>query len=145
LHNLPVLRVISTESWLELILRIFGTIALAAILVLGYLFIRDRNRAKEEAIYRHYASVITETSLAAELYRHRPDSFLIVRDSILRKYNVTLDEMRNLAGKYRANLEQTADMWKMVTEMTDSVVKIEDSLLKERAKMAKDSARADSL
>ncbi|SYZ74611.1 hypothetical protein TRIP_C90239 [Candidatus Zixiibacteriota bacterium] len=125
--------------------RIIGTLALAALLVFGYYYIKNYREAEKEAEYRHYATVITETSLAAELYRHSPDSFLIVRDSILRKNNVTLEEMRNLAEKYKGSIEKTADLWKMVSEMTDSVATIEDSLLKEKASLAADSVGKDSL
>jgi len=83
--NLRLLRLISTESWLALIWRIIGVLVLAALIVTGYLWIKDWKEHRLQIEYRRYAGAITETSVAAELYRNKKDSFPVVRDSILRK------------------------------------------------------------
>jgi len=100
------------------------------LIVAGYLYIKDWKQEKLEAEYRKYAAVVTETSLAAELYRNDKPRFLTVRDSILTAHDVTREEMLTLVEKFRTGRWVPADFWKFVSEMTDSVVRAQDSVLK---------------
>jgi len=113
-----------------LILRIIAVLVSIGLMVAGYLYIKDWKQEKLEAEYRKYAAVVTETSLAAELYRNDKPRFLTVRDSILTAHAVTREEMLSLVEKFRTERWVPADFWKYVSEMTDSVVRAEDSALR---------------
>lgn len=113
-----------------MILRIVAVLVLIGLIVAGYLYIKDWKQDKLEAEYRKYAAVVTETSLAAELYRNDNPRFLTVRDSILTAHAVTREEMLTLVEKFRTEKWVPADFWKFVSEMTDSVVRVQDSVLK---------------
>gem|GEM_PF-967118 len=113
-----------------MILRIVAVLVLIGLIVAGYLYIKDWKQDKLEAEYRKYAAVVTGTSLAAELYRNDKPRFLTVRDSILTAHAVTREEMLTLVEKFRTENWVPADFWKHVSEMTDSVVRVQDSILK---------------
>ncbi|MCX6826294.1 MAG: hypothetical protein NTV06_03345 [candidate division Zixibacteria bacterium] len=125
----------------ELILRIIGLILLLALLIGGYVYLKKINRDELEKEYRRYTGVITETSIAAELYRNKKDSFLIARDSILRKYHVARIEMKSFTRKFKDDPQKWVELWKHVTDMTDSAVNFQDSLLAVRYKMRRDSVK----
>ncbi|MCX6827745.1 MAG: hypothetical protein NT002_00435 [candidate division Zixibacteria bacterium] len=125
-----------------MIWRIIGVLVLAALIVTGYLWIRDWKEHRLQIEYRRYAGAITETSVAAELYRNKKDSFSVVRDSILRKYNVTAKEMLDFKERFKDDHEEWAVFWKYVTDMTDSSVKWWQEELRKRAKISADSIRA---
>ena len=108
--------------------------------VLGFFYIRDQEAAKKEAEYHRFAGAIAETSIAAELYRNHPDSFLVARDSILRDYAMTMEDI----AAFRARLEKNDLEWEKVWDLVDS---INDSLVKiqfERLNALKDSASDSS-
>jgi hypothetical protein len=140
--NLRLLRLISTESWLALIWRIIGALVLAVLIVVGYFWIRDWRENHLQNEYHRYAGAITETSVAAELYRNKKDSFLVVRDSILRKYNVTPQEMLHFRDRFKDDPEEWAEFWKYVTDMTDSSVKVWLEELKKKPETTADSIKA---
>jgi hypothetical protein len=124
--------------------RVIGIAVLAGLAVGVYFLIDDRIEANREMKYRKYAGVITETSIAAELYRNKRDSFLVVRDSIMHKYGVSSDEMLKLQDRFADKPEELVTFWKFVSEMTDSAVKIQDSILRINGKLdttARDSAK----
>ncbi|MEW5923297.1 MAG: hypothetical protein AB1746_04850 [Candidatus Zixiibacteriota bacterium] len=120
--------------------RILIVVVLIAAGVLGFFYIRDRRAAEKKAEYYRFAGAIAETSVAAELYRNHPDSFLIARDSILKGYALTLEDI----AAFRARLDKDGLQWEKVWNLVDS---INDSLVKiqlERLKTVKDTT-SDSL
>ncbi len=117
-----------------MIVRIAIVVILIAIIIGGYVLIRDWENKRQSLEYRKYASVIAETAIAAELFRSNQDSFFIARDSILRRYNVSMAEMDSLYKKFEGGSTDAAEIWKDVADITDSLVKVEDSLLMTRPK-----------
>ncbi|RKX19024.1 MAG: hypothetical protein DRP51_08145 [Candidatus Zixiibacteriota bacterium] len=122
-----------------LILRIALTILVLTLAVAGYFYYSDYQRDKRSEEFARFAGVTAETSIAAELYRNDSDSFLIVRDSILNKYSVSINDLLMFEKRYRGREHYWAEFW-------DKVVLISDSLItyhQERLKLSKES-RIDS-
>lgn len=121
--------------------RILIALVLIAAGVLGFFYIRDRAAAKKEAEYHRFAGAVAETSIAAELYRNHPDSFLVARDSILKGYAMTLEDI----AAFRVRLEKNDLEWEKVWDLVDS---INDSLVKiqfERLNTLKDTVSDSSI
>ncbi len=105
-----------------MILRIIGAIVLLAVIVFGYFFVRDAIVAKKLDNYSQYAGVIAETSIAATIYRNNSDSFLVARDSILKQYDLTMDDI----VAFREKMQNKQDDWRIVFDM---VAYLADSLI----------------
>lgn len=88
----------------------------------GFFYGKNYLHDKQEEEFRLYASVITETSIAAEIYRHKPDSFIIVRDSILNKYGLSLDDMDTYKEEFPGDHRDWARFWGIVSNLTDTLV-----------------------
>jgi len=118
-----------------LILRIVLTILIITLAVAGYYYFSDYQENKRAEEFAQYAGVTAETSIAAELYRNDADSFLVVRDSLLNKYNVSINDLLMFKKRYRGDEYLWAEFW-------DKVVLISDSLIAEqqaRLRQPKDS------
>lgn len=113
-----------------MILRIIITLVIIAVIVGGYFYIDDRLEKKRVEEYRRYAGVIAETSVAAELYRNKKDSFLVVRDSILNKYSLTQQQLLDFRDRYQGDERRWAEFWDYVVEISDSLIAYQESLLK---------------
>lgn len=125
-----------------MVVRIGFAIIIIGLLIGGYFIISDRIDLSRQEKYKKYASVIAETSLAAELYRNQKDSFLVVRDSILKKYDVTAEEILHLKDKLNLDPENLVAFWKITAGLTDTIATRTDSLRIIRARIAADSAKA---
>jgi len=84
-----------------------------------YLSLKENHRINE---YKRYASAISEVSLSAEIYRNEPDSFLIIRDSILNNYGLTIDSIDVFRSRLSSDNREWTEVWKIVQEKTDSLV-----------------------
>ncbi len=111
-------------------LRIVGAIVLITIIIFGYIFVRDKIVEHKLDSYSQYAGVIAETSIAATLYRNSPDSFMVARDSILKKYDLTMENIDN----FREKMQKKPDDWRIVFDM---VAYLADSLIDIRTGRAK--------
>jgi len=111
-------------------LRIIGVIVLLAIIIVGYFLIRDAIIAKKLDTYSQYAGVIAETSIAATVYRNNSDSFLVARDSILNRYNLTLEDV----NAFKKKMKKKPDDWRIVFDMAAYMA---DSLIDIRTRRAK--------
>ena len=112
-----------------MIWRILIVAVLIAAAGFGYVFVRDKLEADRRAEYHEFAAVVAETSFAAELYRNTPDSFLIVRDSILKKHAVSLEEIETFRAKINKDQKKWAEIWLIVDSVTDSLVKLHNDRL----------------
>ena len=123
-----------------MIIRILIVIIAIAAIVGGYIVVRDMTEAKKEREYMRYAAVISEVSLAAELYRENSDSFLVVRDSILDSYGLTMGDIRIFQDKMKSDKREWLKIWEYIDHITDSLVA-------ERLEAMKDTpdSTADSL
>ncbi len=120
-------------------LRLVIVLAVIAALIYGFFYYEDYREAKQRREYLTYAGVIAETQVAAELYAFEPDSFLVVRDSILHKYDKTLAQMQSFKDEYKGDERKWAQLWFYVDSLTDSLATYYDSVL------IADSIRTDSL
>jgi len=111
------------------ILRIGLTILAILLITAGYLYYSDLQHEKRDIEFERYAGVIAETSIAAELYRNDADSFFIVRDSILKKYSLDINDMYRFRKKYVGKEYLWADFWDKVVLITDSLINYQESLL----------------
>lgn len=111
------------------ITRVLIVLAAIAILVFGYKFYREKKESARQAEYIEYATVISEVSVAAEMYRNNSDSFLIVRDSILNSHGMTVRSIDSFKEKLSGNKPEWAKVWEHVVRITDSLVaeKLEQS------------------
>lgn len=119
-----------------MIVRIGIVVILIGLAIGGYILISDWENGRRSIEYRKYAGIIAETSIAAELFRSNQDSFFVARDAILKRHNVSLPEMDSLYTKFEKDWPDAAEFWKYVADITDSLVKIQDSILKIRQKDA---------
>jgi hypothetical protein len=92
------------------------------VIYFGYKYIQKEHKKKIEAEYTKYAAAISEISIAVELYRNYPDSFLLFRDSILNKHNLTMDSIENFRAKLDEDKAEWAKVWSNVKTITDSLV-----------------------
>ena len=120
-------------------LRIILVLILAAVIFFGYRYIRDSREAERQAKYSQFAGVISEVSIAAELYRNDKDSFLVVRDSILKKYNLTLTDISDFRNRLKDNQEEWLEIWNDISPITDSLVKYEQERLRVKKDRLSDS------
>jgi len=98
-------------------------IVLIAAAAAGYVFVEDKIEQNRMAEYRRFAGAVAETSVASELYRNDHDSFMVVRDSILNKYEMSLGDIEAFRLKFENRQEKWAEIWQMVDSLTDSLVK----------------------
>ena len=105
-----------------MIIRILIVIVAIAAIVGGYIVVRDMIETKKEQEYMRFAGVISEVSLAAELYRENPDSFPVVRDSILGSYGLTMDNIRTFQDKMKSDKREWPKIWECIDQITDSLV-----------------------
>jgi hypothetical protein len=117
---------------------------LLAVIVVGYIMIRNIIIADKLDEYNKFAGLIAETSIAAELYRNNSDSFLVARDSILGQYELTLEDFNNFREKMQENQNDWRIVFDMASCMTDSLVDIQMLRLKAAHDSAADSSGTDS-
>jgi len=98
-------------------------IVLIAAAAAGYVFVKDKIEQNRMAEYRRFAGAVAETGVASELYRNDHDSFMVVRDSILNKYEMSLGDIEAFRLKFENRQEKWAEIWQMVDSLTDSLVK----------------------
>lgn len=115
------------------------------ILAGGYFYYTDNREAAEGRMFRHYASVIAETSVAAELYRNHEDSFLVARDSILARHAVSLDQMRVFKESLAGDEGKWAKFWDYVVEISDSLISYHELRLRAEADSLNDSTGTDQV
>lgn len=104
------------------IYRVIFVLALLSIVYFGgryYFSSQEENRLRE---YKKYASLISEISLAVEIYRNEPDSFLIARDSIMNHYGLTIDSIDAFRARLSEDNKEWAKVWEIVQTVTDSLV-----------------------
>jgi hypothetical protein len=129
-----------------MITRFIIAAVVIGLIVGGYFYGSDYLRDKKESEFRLYASVIAETSVAAELYRDSSDSFLVARDSILQKYGVTNEQMLAYKDDFSGDHHDWVRFWEIVSTITDSLADIQLDLIKQQQdSTAADSSAADSL
>ncbi len=92
------------------------------LVVAGYYYFSDYQENKKTVEFAKFAGVVAETSIAAELYRNNSDSFLIVRDSILNKYAVSINDLLMFKKRYRGDEFQWAEFWDKVVLVSDSLI-----------------------
>ena len=122
-----------------MLFRVLIVLVVIAVAFGGYSYVNKILQEKRAEEYKKYASVIAETSVAAEMYRNKEDSFLIVRDSILRKYNLTDDDLLAFAFKYEGKEFRWAEFWDYVVNISDSLIAHQESLLAHPADSLVDS------
>ncbi len=89
------------------------------------------------------ALVTVKLWLAGARLRETPESYLDYRDSLLSAHDLTLDQVTQYADQYSDQPEKYYRFAAIMSQMTDSLFKIEDSLRKQGA--AQDTAQtADS-
>jgi len=125
-------------------LRLFIVLVLIAALIYGYIYYKDYREAEQRREYLAYAGVIAETQVAAEIYRLQPDSFKTARDSILRHYGKTLNQMQSFKDEYKGDERRWAQLWFYVDSLTDSLVAYYDSALTADSLRKADSLESDS-
>lgn len=105
-----------------MIIRILGVLILIAVILGGYFYIKNKEEAEKQKEFYRYAGVISEVSVAAELYRNDSDSFLIVRDSILRSYDLSMNDITGFRNRLKSEPRQWQRVWEYVDSITDSLV-----------------------
>ncbi len=113
-----------------MILRIVLTILVVTLVVAGYYYFSDYQETKKTAEFVKFAGVVAETSIAAEFYRNNSDSFLVVRDSILNKYGVSINDLLMFKKRYRGDEFQWAEFWDKVVLVSDSLIAEQQALLR---------------
>jgi hypothetical protein len=124
---------------MSMIIRILIVVIAVAAIIGGYFVVKDLAEAKKELEYMKYAGVISEVSLAAELYRENPDSFLVVRDSILDSYGLTIEDILAFQEKMKSARGDWLDVWDKVTQVTDSLADRRLEAMNEQADSMADS------
>ncbi|MFH2037068.1 MAG: hypothetical protein ABIJ45_11740 [Candidatus Zixiibacteriota bacterium] len=104
------------------IYRILIVLALVCIVYFGVKYYLSSQEVKHLKEYEKYATAIAEVSLAAELYRADPDSFLMVRDSILNQSHLTGDSIVSFRARLIDNKTEWKKIWELIQLKTDSLV-----------------------
>lgn len=105
-----------------MLLRIILVIVVVGLIIGGYFFIDDRIEAAREEEYRKFGGLIAEVSIAAELYRNNQDSFFVARDSILKQYGLTEDDLSRFREKLTNDRKAWLRVFEEASEATDSLV-----------------------
>jgi hypothetical protein len=104
------------------ILRIILLLVAIGVVLGGFILIRDTLEERKKEEYVKFASIISETSVAAGLYHNAPDSFVVARDSIFQKYGVTDSDLSDFREKLKKDERQWLQVWEYVRTITDSLV-----------------------
>ncbi|MCP4704202.1 MAG: hypothetical protein GY865_06305, partial [candidate division Zixibacteria bacterium] len=116
-----------------MILRISLTILIITLLTAGYFYFSDNQESERLKDFDKFAGVTAETSIAAELYRNDSDSFLVVRDSILNKYGVSMNDLLMFKKRYRGDEYYWAEYWDKVVLISDSLIAHHQARLRQSA------------
>ncbi|UCD63231.1 MAG: hypothetical protein JSW34_10835 [Candidatus Zixiibacteriota bacterium] len=111
-------------------------LVLTAIIVVGYWSYHDRRAGRQDAFEQDLALATARIWVASAKHRASPETFLQVRDSILAECSLTVADVREYLSENADEPESFYPYSKLVQRYVDSLIRIEDSLLK----AAKDSA-----
>lgn len=102
--------------------------------VSDYLYERAENRANKIAL------VTAKVWTATARFRKDPERFTSYRDSLLKAENVTAEKIFEHLKRFEDRSEVTMEFTRKVHWFVDSLTSIEDSLLREAAQKATDTA-----
>ena len=141
--NLPVVRLRANESWIILIwVKRLSPFILIALLGLVYHFgnkYLERRRAAEQSRIAHLTA---EVWVATAKYRDDPDRYVRYRDSLMAAEHVSNDDIDDFLKRYEDKPERYLPFAQIVQSCVDSLVRIEDSLVRDAKIKAADSLRA---
>lgn len=96
---------------------------------LGYWYGRKMYLSRNDAYYDRIAGLYAETAVMAEIHRLQPETFVWVRDSLYRHYQLTPDAYDSLQQELIGREEEWGKIWGKIKKKTDSLVKYyQDSL-----------------
>lgn len=99
---------------------------------------------REERLRQPYALITAQVWVASAKFRNDPERFLRFRDSLLRAHSLSTESLRGVVDSYRDEPERLDLFSAMVKKYVDSLIAIEDSLLKEQKLPRMDSLSGDA-
>ena len=103
-----------------------------AAVVYGYFQYSGKEAAKQAALEKEYALVTAKIWVATASFRSDPEGFERYRDSILASSSLSKDDILALVQVNSEAPEELYPFTRMVQEMVDSLLEIEDSLARIR-------------
>ena len=130
---------------MSLVRRLWPVLALALALG-GYLGWRHWRESRQQQEQERLAQVLARVWVASAVDRYDVQRFLTRRDSILQASGVQRDEYFAFLERYRDHPARLLPFTRRVRELVDSLVAVEDSLirLRQAADSSDTAAAADS-
>ena len=105
---------------------------LAAIIGLpfAYFIYGKYKKAQNEEISQKYALITAQSWIATAKFMDEPEKYIAFRESLLTAQETTIDEIESFLSEYKNEAEKYVGYAGFVKFYVDSLVAIEDSILK---------------
>ena len=112
--------------WLKRVAPIFLILAGWAF----FHFYSDNSEIKKTDDEEKYALLTAQVWVASAKYRNEPEKYLAYRDSLLTASNLDNKKALDFIDKYEKRADELVNFASLVSQFTDSLINIEDSLSK---------------
>jgi len=98
----------------------------------GFHFYHQYQTTHQIQLEQKYAQITAQIWVASAQYRKEPERFKAFRDSLLKKNNLSKEQLKQFIEKYKKEPEKLSRFSVNLNLQIDSLVMVEDSLLKLR-------------
>ncbi len=113
-------------------------------LLSAYLIYGKYKAAKNAELSQKYALITAQSWLATAKFKDDPEKYIAFRESLLTGQKTTIDEIESFLSEYKEEAEKYVGYAGFVKFYVDSLVAIEDSILKTVSDTVKSLSTPDS-
>jgi hypothetical protein len=114
------------------------------VIVAGYLYYNKYKASQKEQLAQKYALITAQSWLATARFKDEPEEYLVFRDSLLKSHNVSTADIESFFSEHEEKSEKYVGFAGLVKFYIDSLVLIEDSILKAASDTVKDASIPDN-
>ncbi|MEE8404421.1 MAG: hypothetical protein V3S17_03425 [candidate division Zixibacteria bacterium] len=126
--------------WFKRLLLVAAIIGLLS----AYFIYGKYKTAKNEELSQKYALITAQSWLATAKFMDEPEKYIAFRESLLTAQKTTIDEIESFLSEYKKEAEKYVGYAGFVKFYVDSLVAIEDSILKTASDTLKSLSTPDS-
>ncbi|MCH9023948.1 MAG: hypothetical protein IH931_01320 [candidate division Zixibacteria bacterium] len=113
-------------------------------LVSAYFIYGKYKTAKNQELSQKYALITAQSWIATAKFMDEPEKYIAFRESLLAAQNITIVEIEFFLSEYKEEAEKYVGYAGFVKFYVDSLVAIEDSILKTASDTVKSLSTPDS-
>ncbi len=110
----------------------------------AYLFYNKYQTSQEEKLAQKYALITAQSWLGTARFKDEPEKYLEFRDSLLKSRNVSASDIELYLSKHEQKAEKYVGFAGLVKFYVDSLVSIEDSILRAASDTVKEASISDN-